>query len=275
MFFRLVFAQVGIILQKRNAMIAVTLVWTFALINFISNVFAYSGRDVISMYEPVKILLLADDSGPSGFYFMQLYPIFVALPAAFSFAEDRDSNEIVFMVSKTGVKYYFRSKMIAIFLASFFVFLLPLLMEYVLTLLSFPLNAIADNSNVDMYQEVYIEGVRRYLWCDLYIKAPFIYGLFGIVWFAFVSGILNVFAAAISTFKVRFKIMLLLPSYFLLYGFMLIGTAFRGISFSTWYSAYLRTCTLEKKSALGVLIALLGVILLSIIIIERQARKDW
>lgn len=97
----------------------------FVICNYISNVLTYNGYDILEMYEPVKLLLLSDENvnSPVGFYFMQIYPFIVVLPAGFSLSVDKQSNTMLFLCSRVGNRNYFIGKIIAAFFAALIIFL--------------------------------------------------------------------------------------------------------------------------------------------------------
>lgn len=59
MFWRTTISQTGYLLRKKNAVIVFYILLAMVLFNFISNVVAFQGRDVLNMYQPMKLLLLS------------------------------------------------------------------------------------------------------------------------------------------------------------------------------------------------------------------------
>jgi hypothetical protein len=265
--------QLNVILERKKIIITFFILFIFILINYFSNVFTYRGMDIIEMSHPMKILLLSEYSEFS-FSFMEYYPLLVLLPAGFSYASDISSREIVFIQSRVGIKNYYLGKFITVFLTTFFVFTIPFFIEILLNCIAFPLQAAGDPMYTGIYEPVYMEAVRNYLLSELFILSGYLYAIVFTLVFGIVSGILAVFAMAISTFHIKYKILLFLPVYTLLYVLGMLEQIIPGVEISTTYRDYLRLFDSGPKNAIAYTVFILGLLFASIIIIVRKARKD-
>lgn len=274
MFLNFTVSQVKLLMRKRAAWISFTVILLFVLINYMIHVFEFQGYDVLDMYHPVRLLLLAEDSGSTGFYFMQLYPILVVLPAGFAFADDKASAEMVFLIAKVGkVRYYF-GKLLAVFFCTFLIFLVPMLLEYGLVLLSFPQNAVGDFSGAGMYDKTYMENVFRYPQCELFISYPFRYPLFFLPFFSALSGILAMFVSVLAWGPIRFKVILLLPLYLISNLFLYAGMVCSDLDVSTNYFSYFQMCATGEKNMTAFLLLMALFLMASLMITWIQCRKD-
>ncbi|WP_304941949.1 hypothetical protein [Vallitalea guaymasensis] len=266
--------QIKSILNHKEVFITVCILMLFVFINYFSNIIKYNGKDISDMYFPMKLLLLSSGSGPINYYFMQYFPLLVIIPVGFSYVHDRDSKEIIYIQSRVGLKHYYIGKIISVFLVAFFVFTIPFIIEMIFNCIAFPMNATGDLSNVNIYEKSYIEAVKNYFYYNLYVIHPYIYTLFITLVFGVICGILNVFVVAISMYNIKFKILLFLPVYILLYGIGMIGHIFPSIKVSLSYFDYLSIFDCSRKSLLGYCLIIVLILLVSIVMTMTKSRKD-
>lgn len=261
MFLKAVFAQVKYLLKRKEAAITFIILFGMVISNFIRNVLEFQGMDVIEMFHPMKLLLLSYNitnyKADLTIMFTQLYPILVVLPAGFALAKEYQLGENVYMSARLGNKVYKSGKIVAAFLTTAIVFVAPLLMEFVLNCISFPLNATGDLSNWPAYDEGYLKLVDNYFMSDLYKMNPYIYAIAGIMLFGLVSGLISAVTVVISfLIKVKYNIFLFLPSLVLLNLSLIITTDNAPFSFR-WYDYLLLFSEPEKNNIFFVIVILI------------------
>lgn len=239
MLLRSISMQLRIIWERKIASIILFLLFCLILINYFNNVMTYRGTDVIDMYHPMKLLTLSNYSEYS-FYLLQYFPLLVVIPAGFALFADKTLNQYIFIQSRIGARNYYFGKLIVVFLVTFTVFTLPFLLEILLNCLAFPITGIGDPSNLGYYSESYIESTNMYLFSSLYLQSPYLYAVFFTVVFGVFSGVLAMFTVAISTFQIKYKVLLFLPIYLLLHGVGMIIQLVPSLSIDTNYFLYLR-----------------------------------
>lgn len=263
------------ILGQRTTVFSFYVILIFVMLNYVNNIMAYRGWDIVQLFHPAKIMLLSDlnVNSPYGFYFMQFYPLLVVLPAGFSFYYDCQYNEVIFWCTRLGRKNYFIGKIIAVFFSSFLIFAVPLLFELLLNYISFPVGAVGDPVYT-LYDPAYREAVESYFLAGVYLRSSYLYAVVCIIFISVVSGIFNMFTVAISTFRIRFKVLLFLPVYILLYVMTMLGQRL-GFSFSTSYYSYLTFYNIDPKNSLFFIgiVVLLGVF--SVIVMVANCRRGW
>lgn len=209
MFWRTTISQTGYLLRKKNAVIVFYVLLAMVLFNFIRNVVTFQGRDVLAMYQPMKLLLLSYNrtnyNADMTILLIQLYPLLVVCPAGFSLAKEYQTGENVYMSARLGGKGYKYSKMTAAFLATAIIFCVPFLIEIALNCVAFPLQATGDLSNWGYYEKSFAEAVHNYLFSGFYLRAPYLYAVAGTLLFGILSGLLGAFTVAVSS-VVRVKI---------------------------------------------------------------------
>lgn len=276
MFWRAAVSQTGILLKRKEAVITLYILLGMVLFNFIKNVLAFQGSDILSMYHPMKLLFLSYDitnyNASGTLFFIQLYPILVVCPAGFALSREYQLGVDVYMSGRLGVRTYRLSKMVAAFLTTMLVFTIPFLLEFILNCLSFPLSAQGDLLNWNYYDPAYIQCIRNYFMTDFYINNPFLYTIAGILFFGIVSGLLGMFVVSFSSLiRIKYNIFLFFPVIVLLNSTFMFQK--EGAPSSLWYD-YLLLFSEMKKNMLVFAIGVLFVVLFSFIAGYFGSRKD-
>lgn len=266
--------QIKVSLNRRMFKIILVGLCGVVLINYFRNLYIYYGGDIVDLYHPMKLLLLAEDSSILKYYFLQCYPFLIVFPAAFSYMSDKKTGEINFLITRFGNRSYYTGKMISVFIVTFFAFSVPFLLEALLNRCVYPMNALGDLSNFGPYDEIYLEGVSNYFLPQFYCWSPELYAVFFIIIFGVFSGVLSVFVLAISMFEPKYRILLLLPAYLLLVGVALTGQKIAPGSDSFNYYYFLSIFHNGPKNGLFLLSFIIVIVLFSVIIVCKKSRKD-
>ena len=258
--------QMHVMFSRKSTICMYFVMYILMLINFFGNVIQYYEYDIWNMYHPMKLVFLGENSS-LGFYFMQYYPFLVVMPAGFSYFTDKNSGELIFIETRTSKKNYYLGTMIATFATTFMIFTFPLFIEMILNCIAFPMEALGDQSNVQMFEPIYTEMIQGYLFSELWLFNPYIYTFAMIALFGVVSGILACFAAVVSMFGIsKFKILLFVPVYALLYLLRIFKKSLN-LEFTTNYFFYLRIFCVEHLNEtvyvllLAILVAVIGMML--------------
>lgn len=276
MFWRTTISQTGYLLRKKNAVIVFYVLLAMVLFNFIRNVVTFQGRDVLAMYQPMKLLLLSYNrtnyNADMTILLIQLYPLLVVCPAGFSLAKEYQTGENVYMSARLGGKGYKYSKMTAAFLATAIIFCVPFLIEIALNCVAFPLQATGDLSNWGYYEKSFAEAVHNYLFSGFYLRAPYLYAVAGTLLFGILSGLLGAFTVAVSSVvRVKYNVFLFLPVFLLLNLSAMLSPS-EGASFR-WYDFFLMFNEQEKNIPVFAA-GLLAVIIFSVAAVITSSRKD-
>ena len=166
MLFRATISQTVFMLKKKESVCVFYILFFIIIINFISNVIYFQGRDIVEMYHPMKLLLLSYNrtylNATNTLLLIQLYPLLVVCPAGFSLVGEYQLGTNIFLVSRLGNFTYQVSKYLSAFLTTMIVFTVPFLLEIILNCLSFPLSATGDLSNISIYDSAYRMSVNHY-----------------------------------------------------------------------------------------------------------------
>lgn len=216
MIFKTTISQTAFMLKKRESICVFYVLFFMVIINFVGNVLYFQGRDVVEMYQPMKLLLLSynrtDLNATNTLLLIQLYPLLVVCPAGFSLAREYQRGTNVYLCSRLGNASYIISKYLSAFFATMIIFTIPFLLEIFLNCLSFPLSATGDLSNLSIYDNTYRMSVNHYFMKNIYLYSPCLYAVIGTLFWGMVSGLLGAFTVAVSSFiRVKYNIFLFLP----------------------------------------------------------------
>lgn len=264
--------QLRVIWERKVATTMFVILLALVLLNYFNNVFTYRGTDIVDMYHPMNLLTLTY-YGEYSFYLMQYYPLIVVIPAAFSLYADKVSKQIIFIQSRVGARNYYLGKLIVVFLVTCFVFSVPFLVEIILNMIAFPTSATGNPSNIDEFQ--FFGLIKQYFLSDFYIFSPYLYSVFFTLVFGVFSGILAMLTVAISTFPIKFKVLLFLPVFIILNLLYYFKEIFPEIETNHYF--YLRLFSLHINST-GSILFLSAIVFItltvSLTIISHRIRKD-
>lgn len=270
-------SQIRILMEKKITIFMFLAMIAIVLINYFQNVNAYANTAINFMMNPMRLLLLSADAYEAGslkFIFLQFYPFLVILPAGFSYALDKNSKMEIYLKGRLGGKNYFLGKIIAAFIVTFIIFTIPFLIEMGLNCIAFPLNANGNASYEGVYSTSYLASVEGYLFFGAFKISSYLYSLITILIFGFSSGILAVFTMATSIFLSKYKVLMLLPTYLLLYGLGMLYTILPNTTIHTSYFDYFSMFDISNKNQVIFLTVLILLLVSSILCIMRSARKD-
>lgn len=279
MIFKATISQTAFMLKKKESVCVFYVLFFMVIINFIGNVLYFQGKDVVEMYQPMKLLLLSYNrtnwNASNTLLLLQLYPLLVVCPAGFSLAREYQLGTRVFLVSRLGNFTYQVSKYLSAFLTTMIIFTVPFLLEIILNCLSFPLSATGDLSNMSIYDSAYIIGVNRYFMKSIYLYSPYLYAVIGTLLFGVVSGLLGVFTVAVSSvIRVKYNVFLFLPVFVTLNMSTILAGGFpKDAPSIKWYD-YVLLFNDELKSISFGLTCILVLVLFLIGAICVSGRKD-
>lgn len=279
MFFRSIKTQLCFILRQRITQAVFFLLLTLVGYNFVNNVFQFQGMDVSNMYHPMKLLTLSYNrvyfNADITLLLVQIYPLLVACPAGLILAKETQMEMDSLIVSRLGKSKYIISKGIAVFCATMIVFTLPFLIEILLNVITFPIDATRDFSHLSVYDADYIQMVQKYWWTGLCESMPYLYAVVMTVMFGAFSGLIGLMVMSFSAvFPVRFRVMYLILPFVLLNSTIYILPKFTGGTLQhVWYKYVLIFADGEKNAAVF-LIILAVIMAFSILTTIISGKKD-
>ena len=270
-FCRSVRIQFDQILRKRITCITYLIIAGFVFANLYMNIQQFANIHYTSqMYDLVKILTLSSWS-KYGYFLCTYMPIFCVMPSADSWYEDHQSGMESYLCTRLGKREYWYGKLAAVFFVSFLVFSIPLLLELIISVIIFPLNASGDPSGWPYF--ISVVETWQYPGYRLLCSHRIIYALVYALQFSLVFSLLAVFNLTISTLKVmKYRVLLYVPIYFILYMISLLKEMM-GISFTMYYADIIRMFITEERNNSVYLSIIVGIIAISLLLTEIQIRR--
>jgi len=232
-----VYTQLSIIFHKKGLQITFIIILLYAMSVSIWYGFLQKGYDAAFMYHPAMLSALNGDS-EFIWYFIRLFPFLVVIPAGFILFTDRSAKISEMILVREGRFRYYTSKMIAAFIATFFVFTVPFFLEFLLNLVMIPNGATMSLTNWETYSKVYFDYANGFLLSDIFYKNIYLYNICSISLTGIFSGCVAVFIVGISTFPFKFRAFLMLPFYVLIY---LMDIFLSRIEMPTYLDFYIAT----------------------------------
>lgn len=263
--------QIKIISRQKWFALSIVVIYFFIIINYFKNLHDFYNFDISRMIHPMKMSLL-NTYGKWGFYFMQYLPLLLVIPASFSFLKDKDNDTTIYLCSRFGKKNYYYGKIISVFLMTFLAFAVPLFFEYLLNIITFPLNAIGDRTNYPSFDLYYLNLENRYLFSDLWKFNPYLYYFVFVIMFSFVVASFATFALGLSMTPIfKYKILIFLPVYLLMTLFNGLGSVI-GIRMN--YTDYLMSFDSSEKIEQLYLIISVILLIVTVAVTKWKVSRD-
>ena len=266
--------QVKNIVSKKAFFISAVLIILMCMGNFVFNISKYNGMVDQLVPHPSALTLLSTGSEYVNLV-VRLFPFIVIVPASFTYLRDYNSRAVNLIQARSGSKLYFITLALAIFVMTFLIFIIPLTLELLISLIAFP----AYSSTISEYDIYYSAG-----WLDTVQRLPYkslldfsrtLYGFLYIFNFSLAASVFAVSVAALSTYKIKFSVLLFLPVYLFLFFLGLIGNRFGLIAhYHNYIFAYDYTIPDGKRHTLFFYMVLVIVLVLSLLRFKQCQKKD-
>ena len=215
-----------------------------------------------------------------------IYIFILILPFSFSYLTDVKSGISPVIHTRTGIKSYYYTKLASCFIGSFIVFFIPLIISIIINGVLFPLEGTLHDSVKFLYghtagitgDNVAIKAAGAgvpFKW--LYIHHPQWYNVLYSCIFSSFAGILGAFVYSLSFLIKKFRILLMLPLFILVFIQQRIGILIRKYSdvyVNVDMSDYVMTNSFHGKSAALFVIFIMTIVICTVILVHKKARSD-
>jgi len=249
-FKKLVKLQCYIMLNKINFKISFSIMMLYALGVYLLNVHANLHMDISSTLSASSLFVL-DEMGEYFRYLQNLFPFLVLFPYSFSYLEDKKTRMGSLLQVRMSNKYYYLSQMVSCFLGGMLLFFVPLLLNLILTNITFIETGYTYYGYYNDYgycsdllgTNATIPTVNTGMsYLGVYLTSPFLYSLMYTLFISLFAGLFSIFGLSCSFYIKNNKITLLIINYLLFLG----GTILNNISNSS--NMYLNTKLLDYVS---------------------------
>ena len=272
MFFNTFKSRLSLCFKQNGFVFSMTLMMIFSVGTFISNALHFKNLDTSQIIGATNLL---DTSARSVFigYFEMLFPFLAIMPFCFSYITDRQQNNISVISIRSNRTNYYISSWITAFIGGFIIIFIPLLVNFILNISTFPLNSMLDDTNMNTYSSTHImEYWKRYLSADLYVRNPVLHNILFILIPSLFSGIVCVFVYSVSFFIKRYKLLLFLPFFWMHY----ILSAFESkFNINVYYFRYITHLEVVNGKSIGFFV-ILNILLLGVssVILVKKIKSD-
>lgn len=180
----------------------------FAVVCFVISCISVYGDDIISV--PCVYAQFFGNAHSNEWFviiFSMVLPFVSCCAFADSYASDYYRNYVSICITRTNIKKYYFSKLIAVFVSGAFVIFLPQIINYLLCFIGFPIES-TNEYTWDLWQaDTYTVAIKEsfFLFKRLYIFSPYLYFFVYIIISSITAGIIAVIGYQISFF-IRNKI---------------------------------------------------------------------
>lgn len=228
--------QIALLLKRKTFIFTLTLMIILAVAAFAVNCFHYFGD-----YE-INVMAAKYLNANSSFLRVALvpailqliFPLIPIIPFADSYFEDREKGTVNFCITRCSDKAYYFSKLFAVFISGALVIGFPLLLNFFLNLIAFPLDSVNTSQNLSIPNcQIFSQSViDSIIFKKLFCRNMYLYNLLFILIDTVFAGLSAVITYQISFFYKKSRI-ILICLYFAAYHFgCLIVSSFFGGEFN-------------------------------------------
>lgn len=262
-------SQIKLLCKSRQVMFSFTVMIVFVTIHFLTNCIYLYNADIAAIPAANWLTFISEDTVSINALFNEVYkfafPLLAALPFADHFFSERKNHVTELCLCKAGNNKYYYSKLAAVFISSFLIMLIPLILNMILCYITFPHESFAMTHNSSIRSSyMYLADGKTELFRDLLVKSPVLCTLMYIVYDSFIAGLMAVTVFQFSFFYDHSRA-LLLCSYFAVYNFGTLCLETFGYS-EYALSRYLCEISFAKGLTEKVMILLLGFVLLGAVL---------
>lgn len=278
--------ELKIMLNRRTFKITFTIMMLMVVYAYLFYTFKYRGEDISKMIS-VEWLYIFSLESPVVNALMTIFPFVAIIPYGFSAFYDRQTHTDVLMdIRSNNKKKHLWNQYITCFISGFIVVTIPFLIGIFLNYITFKNTGwkAIDYYGFDNYSALltgeadYTEAITKkgLSFLRLYMLSPVMYNIFYAIIAGILSGVCSMFNYALSLMVKRYKILILLPSYILLYilGYLKAIIGYSGVKIETNLLEYLVMDITCGKYWIYFVSILIAMILISAIIVKIVSRKE-
>ena len=214
--------QLKIMRVSREFRVALLISSLYAVYAFVFYALEASKEDIFHVLDANEYVCFSPVNGLWNMFLM-VYPFLVVMPFATSYISDYKNRLIVIYASRVSRRNYYVSKLVAAFVGSALVMMIPFLLNLLLCNIFFPhnLNLWGIYPMRNYYGRLlgmnfaYGHISSQIPFLGVLLRSPILYGVLYIFLFSFISGLLGMLVMAISFVVKRFKLILYVPIYVL------------------------------------------------------------
>ena len=214
-------AQMRLMIKSNQFLFALTAMIAFVTLGFILNCISYFGSDIVAVPMANLLTVFNKSSLDMSFSIFSLaFPLFTALGFSDSFFTERKSHITdICLLRKNADSYYF-SKLSAVFVSGLLIMLIPLLINFIVCIITFPAFSTSVGSSASALNlSAYKNEEASVIFQSLFVKHPYLRSLLSLALVSLTGGLVATITYQFSFFYNRSRI-ILLCSFFAVYNFL-------------------------------------------------------
>ena len=268
--------QLKKISRQKSFRITYCLILALAVFNVFSNLRYFAGYDSSKIPHPSTLSMISTESTLISI-FIRLFPFILVIPAAYTYLSDFESRSINFIQARSSKGVYCASLILAVLTMTFLCFFVPFLLELALLLIAIPSNGTVLSIVENHYSESWGLWMKNLPFKEILGISRNLYIVFHMFLVSLTAAIFGLVIAALSTFRIRFKVFLLLPIYLFLFFTEQFGNLLSSRISTTYYHyvfAYVPYYSRPKLSFIAFFLVMMLSLLFSIVIFYRRSKQD-
>ena len=224
-------AQLELMLKRKGFVLSLSFGVIFSAVVYIIDCIMFFGEATFQV-RAAKYMYLGSDLIDAVIFeiYNSLFPILAVLPFADTFFEEREQKTVEFCITRQSNNSYYFSKMLAVFISGFLIAVIPLLINYLLNFISFPLNSMIDATNFSKIQSgIYSSAIDTALFPEIFAKNIYLYNLIYLAVTSVTSGMIAVVVYQLSFFYKKSRVFLLI-SFFVVYNIAMLILSALGLN---------------------------------------------
>lgn len=277
--------QCNLMIHKKGFQFSFLISLLYCLGTYIYYALTYLHKDISTLFSAQSLFA---DYELTIFYpiFSSIYPFLLVFPFAFCFITDTQIKIKDVVKIRTGNSPYFVSQAITCMIGAFLIIFIPFVINIFLNSITFPadgntffgyINSINYNANLTGDSVVVKSNYKDLAFLRIYLKSPLLFNLLYSFINSLAAGISSLFIYSISFFIKRYKMLLLLPFYLLLYLFSNLDVILENTSPPYTQYNILRYLSIRISfgdSPVFILSFYIALLIISIIIIITKIKKE-
>ncbi len=202
--------QLNLVFKKRSFLFAFSAALLFSVLSFVLACFNYYGHEINEIPSAEKLFLWGSDSDAVFLMLYYIMPVLCVLPFADSFITENERNMLPVFLPRVGVKKYLSGKLLAVAVSAFLVVCVPLLLNLVLCMITFPVE-INNFSQISADQAWYFSPFRmeKLLFPAATISHPYLLCLISVILTGIFCALMAVLSCEFSFFFCRSRVLIL------------------------------------------------------------------
>lgn len=267
-------AQINLLLKRTSFKASLSGMCLCSVLFFLVNCVKEYGKISFDVHAAKYLLLCGGLPTVFDLIFSTIFPLIVVIPFSDTFFEERKDKAAEFCLIRQSNSTYYFSKLLAVFFSGFIIIFIPLILNYLLNFIAFPLDSSIDFTNFSISNSgVYSTGINTLvLFKNLFAKNMYIYNFLHILLMSFTGAFIAVIVYQFSFFYKNSRI-ILLCSFFVIYELCYIVLSGLGLDGFCIANYMLPSSLFAGQSVLGLILTYTMLILAAILPIPFAKRK--